>query len=449
MGGEAMIHLFSYLHLPRRHLAHTGHDSSFQSRSSATHLSLPIILLSLLLILFCSTGLLACGGTASSSNTLLFGAPISLTGSTATEGHLTLEGYQLWVKEVNAHGGIKVGNTTYQVALKYYDDGSSPTRSAQLTQQLITADKVNFLLGPYGTSATLQDEAIAERYKIPMVEANGAAKAIFSRGFHYIFGVLSPASEYAKVMLEAALSLPTPPQTVAIISANDSFSEEVATAARDFASSHGMEVVYYQTYPSGATDLTGVLTALKTSAHGGVPDMLLGSGHESEAVTTMKECKQLNINAKLYAFTVGPATPDFITSLGPDANYVLGSSQWTPQERYQGIDFFGTPANYERIYKQTFGHEPSYQSAESTAAGLAFQYAIQNAGSIDPQKVRDALARLNITTFYGVIRFDATGANTFKPMATIQIQNGQVVTVYPKEIANAQLLYPTPPLSQR
>src|SRR5579875_1697201 len=196
MGGEAMIHLFSYLHLPRRHLAHTGHDSSFQSRSSATHLSLPIILLSLLLILFCSTGLLACGGTASSSNTLLFGAPISLTGSTATEGHLTLEGYQLWVKEVNAQGGIKVGDKSYQVRLKYYDDGSSTTKSAQLTQQLVTTDKVNFLLGPYGTAATLQDEAIAEQYKIPMVEGNGAARSIFSKGFHYIFGVLSPASEY-------------------------------------------------------------------------------------------------------------------------------------------------------------------------------------------------------------------------------------------------------------
>src|SRR5438132_11813616 len=176
----------------------------------------------------------ACGGGSSrrtiTINTLLVGAPISLTGSTATEGHLTLEGYQLWVKERSAHGGIKVAGTTYQVQLKYYDDGSSPTKSAQLTQQLVATDKVNFLLGPYGTSATLQDEAIAEQYKIPMVEGNGAAKAIFSKGFHYIFGVLSPASEYAKVMLEAALALPNPPKTVAIISANDAFSLEVADA---------------------------------------------------------------------------------------------------------------------------------------------------------------------------------------------------------------------------
>ena len=165
------------------------------SRCRLVRRVMPVLTLFVLVLPFV---LSACGGTSpsstSTSNTLLFGAPISLTGSTSTEGKLTLEWYQLWAKQVNAHGGIKVGNTTYQVQLKYYDDGSSPTKSAQLTQQLVTTDKVNFLLGPYGTSATLQDEAIAEQYKIPMVEGNGAAKAIFSKGFHYIFGVLSPAS---------------------------------------------------------------------------------------------------------------------------------------------------------------------------------------------------------------------------------------------------------------
>lgn len=387
--------------------------------------------------------------TTALTPTLLFGAPISLTGSTSNEGQLTLEGYKLWVKAVNTHGGIRIGHTTYQVQLKYYDDGSSPTKSAQLTQQLITSDKVNFLLGPYGTAATLQDEAIAEQYKIPMVEGNGSAKTIFSKGFHYIFGVQSAASEYGKVMLEAALALAHPPKTIAIISANDAFSKEVATAAKDYATSHNLKLVYYQQYPAETTDLTSVLTALKTSGPGGsVPDILLGSGHEDEAVTTMKECKQLHINAKLYAFTVGPAIPDFISVLGSTSNYILGSSQWTPQEKYQGSDVFGTPANYTQIYQKEYEHKPSYQSAESTATGLAFEYAIKKAGSIDPQKVRDALASLDIMTFFGRIRFDSTGANTYKPMAAIQIQNGTVATVYPSAIANAQLIYPTPPLSQ-
>ncbi|MBO0780879.1 MAG: amino acid ABC transporter substrate-binding protein, partial [Ktedonobacteraceae bacterium] len=275
-------------------------------------------------------------------------------------------------------------------------------------------------------------------------------KAIFSKGFKYIFGVLSPASEYAKVMLEAALALPTPPKNVAIISADDSFSKEVAEAAKDFATSHNLPVVYYQQYPSNTTDLTSVLTSLKASGPGNsVPDMIIGSGHANEAVTTMKESKQLNINAKLYAFTVGPATPDFITALGKDANYVLGSSQWTAQVKYNGVDVFKTASNYQQLYKTEYGHEPSYQSAESSAAGLAFQFAIQQANSIDPQKVRDALAALDIMTFYGRLKFDSTGANTFKPMNTIQIQNGAVATVYPNDVANAKLQYPTPAFGDR
>lgn len=394
----------------------------------------------------------ACGGGdtgSGTSGTLVFGTPVSLTGATSSEGNDTLNGYKIWADTVNANGGIKVGGKTYKVQIKSYDDGSNTTKSAQLMQQLITTDKVNFILGPYGTSSTLQDEAIAEQNQIPMVEGNGAAKAIFSKGFKYTFGVLSPASKYAQTMLDAAHALPTPPKTVAIIYANDAFSTEVAKAANEYAPTLGFQVVFYREYPNGATDLTNVLTPLKTSASGGVPDMIIGSGHKDEAVVTMQEAKQLGINAKLYGFTVGPALPDFITALGSSANYVMGSSQWTAQVQYKGADVFQTAQNYADQYKAKYGKVPSYQAADGTACGLAFQFAIEKAGSIDPQKVRDALASLDVTTFYGQLKFDSTGANTFKPMVTIQIQNGVVNTVFPSDVANAKMQYPTPPFGSR
>jgi branched-chain amino acid transport system substrate-binding protein len=417
------------------------------SRHGLGKLSLPLFTLLALLLAM----LAGCGGSASSSGpaTLTFGAPISLTGSTSHEGTDTLHGYQMWINAVNAHGGLKVGGKTYTVVLKYLDDGSSATKSAQLTQTLISTDKVNFLFGPYGTAPTLEDENIAQQFQIPMVEGNGAAESIFAKNNPYIFGVLSPASTYAKIMIQAALALPTPPKTIAIIYANDSFSVAVAKAAHDYAQAQNLTIVGYQEYPANAPDLTNVLTPLKTAANGGPPDFILGSGHESEAIVTMKQCKQLGINAKLYGFTVGPALADYITTLGADANYVIGSSQWTPQVKYQGTDYWGTATAYEQAYKQAYGVEPSYQAAESTAVGLAFQNAIQNAGSIDPQKVRGALANLDVTTFYGRLKFDSTGKNVSKPMVTIQIQNGQVQTVYPPDVANAQLQYPTPPFGSR
>lgn len=413
------------------------------------HARRPVSVLALLMLILPGF-LAACGtnSTGATSTVITFGAPVSLTGSLSHEGTDTLHGYQLWADMVNTHGGIKVGGKTYTVAIKYYDDASSAQKSAQFTKQLITADKVNFMLGPYGSAATLTDEVIAQQYQMPMVEGNGAAKAIFAKNNPYIFGVLSPSPQYAGTMIQAALSLPNPPKTIAIINANDSFSTEVADAAKTLATSSGMTVVYTQSYPANATDLSGVLTQIKAAAHG-APDMILGSGHEGEALTTMKQAKQLGINPKLWAFTVGPALPDFITTLGADANYVIGSSQWTPQVQYQGTDLFSTAKNFDQIYKIKYNAEPSYQAAESAACGLAYQFAIQSANSLDPKAVRDALANLDITTFYGPIKFSSTGENDTKPMATTQIQNGGLVTIFPTNIANATFQYPTPPFGQR
>ena len=412
-----------------------------------------VVLPLMLVVSVASLALAGCGGSSGTggggTQTLVFGAPVSLTGSLSHEGTDTLNGYKLWASEVNSHGGIKVGNTTYNVSIKDYDDASSPQKSAQLTRQLITTDKVNFVLGPYGSAATLTDEVIAQQYQIPMVEGNGAAKSIFAKNNPYIFGVLSPTPEYAGTILRAALSASPAPKTIAIINANDAFSTEVAVAAKAFASSNGMDVVYTQSYTANTNDLTGILTQIKTSANGGVPDMILGSGHEDEALTTMKQAKQLGINPKLWAFTVGPGLPDFITTLGADSNDVLSSSQWTPQVKYQGTVVFGTATNFASLYQAKYNVVPSYQAAESAACGLAYQFAIEKAGSIDAQKVRDALANLDVMTFYGEIKFAANGANETKPMVTTQIQKGVLDTVYPSNIANVQMIYPTPPFGQR
>jgi branched-chain amino acid transport system substrate-binding protein len=391
------------------------------------------------------SALAGCGGSTSSgggTGTLTFGAPISLTGSTSHEGTDTLNGYNLWADTVNTKGGITVGGTTYQVKIVKYDDTSDPTRSKQLTQQLITSDKVNFLLGPYGTSATLTDETVAQQFRIPMVEGNGAATSIFNQDNPYIFGVLSPAPKYGQTMIDAATSLSTGPKTIAIINANDSFSTEVATAAKSYAPTKGLTVVATISYPNGATDLTSVLNQLKTADSGHAPDFVLGSGHEVEAEATLKQAHDLGVTPKLWGFTVGPALPDFITTMKDLANGVMSSSQWTPQVKYQGTDMWGTAQAFQQAYKAKNNVEPSYQAASAAACGVAYQAAIQAAGSIDPQKVRSALANLNIMSFYGPIVFNVAGSNTTKPMVTTQIQSGTLFTVYPSNVANGSLTYP-------
>jgi len=163
----------------------------------------------------------------------------------------------------------------------------------------------------------------------------------------------------------------------------------------------------------------------------------------------MQQAKELGVNPKGFGFSVGPSVPDFESTLKGDANFVMGGTQWTPALKYTGDDLFKTPAAYNEMYKTAFGYEPAYQSADATACGVAFVKAIETAGSTDPDKVRDAIAKLNFTSFYGMIKFDDRGINVEKPMAVEQWQNGKRLTVWPTQVAEAKALWPMAPLSSR
>jgi len=379
------------------------------------------------------------------AGTILFGAPISLTGSTAKEGGLTKEGYEIWKDVYNEAGGIDVGGKKHRIETRYYDDESNAQKSATLADKLIKEDKVNLLLGPYGTSSTLQVSTVAEKAKLPMVEGNGAAESIFSQGYQYTFGVLSPARNYLRGVIDMAMAQSPRPTTIAILTADDPFSVEVADASRKRAEEVGLQVVYFQKYPDKSTDLRAPLTETKAKN----PDLFLNSGHLQESLAIVQQAKELGFNPKGYGFSVGPSIPDFQTTLKDAANFVFGGTQWTPVLKYQGDDLFKTPANYFELYKKKFSHEPSYQSAESTACGLAFVKAIEKAGSFEPMAVRDALAKLDFVSFYGQIKFDERGINVFKPMAVEQWQEGKKVTVWPADAANGKPIWPTPAWDKR
>src|SRR6266700_1947203 len=392
---------------------------------------------------------LACGsssGQGATGSTIVLGAPLGLTGSLTKESALTKQGYDLWLDWINKQGGININGTKHPVTIKYYDDTSNANQSAVLMQKLITEDKANFLLGPYGSAATATDAAIAEQNQIPMVEANGAAQSIFNQGYKYTFGVLSPANKYLQGVIDMAATLSPKPTTIAMLSADDNFSLEVAEGVNTYAATKGLNVVLYKKYKNGATNLSAEVQAAKAAN----ADIVLNSGHLQEAIAINKAAKQQKLNAKIFAYSVGPSTPDFITALGKDADFVYDGSQWTPQVKYTP-SFYLTVSDYVSAYKAKYPAEgdPDYHVAESTAACLALQRAIENAGSLDPKKVRDALAALDVTVFFGQIKFDSRGINIYKPMVVDQIQGGVHHTVFPADVADAQPMYPTPSWDQR
>src|SRR5215831_14550875 len=403
--------------------------------------------LSLAAILALACGSAGGGTTATTTGEdIVIGAPMSITGTQSKEGALAKQGYDMWLQWVNKQGGITVKNVKHRVQLKYEDDQSKPDISAQLAQKLITEEKAQFLLGPYGSATTVSDAVVAERNTIPMVEGNGAAQAIFNQGYKYVFGVLSPANVYLSGVLDMAATLRPKPATVAMLAADDNFSQEVAKAVVDYAPTKGFQVVYSDRYPNGSTNLSGLVANAKARS----PEILLNSGHLQEAIAISKAAKDLKLDAKLFAYSVGPSTPDFITSLGKDADYVMDGSQWTPQVKYKPAFYLSVP-DYVAAYKKQFNtqDDPDYHVAESTAACLALQKAIENAGSLKPDKVRDALASLDVMTFFGQVKFDGRGINIYKPMVVEQIQDGKHHTVYPNDVADAKPQYPTPTWSSR
>lgn len=392
----------------------------------------------------------SCKGSGSASGgteggTLTFGAALSLTGELNREGVLTKEGYEYCKQVINEKGGVKAGDKTYKIDITYQDDQSEPDVAAQLVDKF-NDDGIKFILGPYGSSSTEAAAAVTERNQQLMVSSAGADDAIYSKGYRYIFGVLSPASEYLATIVKAVADIAQPkPQTVAVLSADDGFSKTAAKGGAAEAERQGMSVVGLEYFPEGATDVSSSLTKIKPDD----PDLILGSVHLEEGVAIIKQSAELGIAPSGgFGETVAPPTPDFAETLGKNADYTLGSSQWTVET--QGDDkFFGTAQDYATGFQKALGHEPEYHNAEATAACLAMVLAIEKAGSTDPTKVRDAMAQLDTPSFFGPIRFDQEGKNVYKTMQVIQIQNGRVVTVWPQSDGTKPLQWPAPSFEQR
>nr|MDQ2971291.1 ABC transporter substrate-binding protein [Acidobacteriota bacterium] len=201
-------------------------------------------------------------------------------------------------------------------------------------------------------------------------------------------------------------------------------------------------------YPSNAQDVSALLTAIK----GKNPHVVLGSGHLQDSLLIVKQSKDLGVSPRAMGFSVGPSSPEFRENLKGTADYIFGATQWTESLRYTGDDPWKTPKAFGDAFRVKHPNYKStpYQVAESAVAVVAYQRAIEKAGTLDPTKVRDALAELDLMTYYGRVKFDARGVNIFKPMAVEQYQpDGNKYTVWPVDVAEKPALYPMPAWDKR
>ena len=200
-----------------------------------------------------------------------------------------------------------------------------------------------------------------------------------------------------------------------------------------------MEVLAVEAYAQDTTDVSGIVAKFKALD----PDVFIGGGYFNDTVRFVRAARELDFNPRATVMTVGPTEPKLIDEVGADAEHLIGPTQWEFSMNYRG-DYFGSAPEYAVRYREKWGEAPTYQAAGATAAALALQLAVEDAGSVDAGAVRASLRNLNVSTFYGPIDFDSTGKNLAKPMGAVQIQNGKTLAVAPSNAAVADIVYPAP-----
>ncbi len=401
--------------------------------------------------IFAATALIAVTPTSAlahgtGGDPILLGATISLTGKYATSGEDVKHGYELAIKTINELGGIPVGDEEiYRLDLKYYDDESSPATSAKIAEQLIQEDRVRFFLGPYSSEMTQAVANVTEKYKMPMIEANGVSRSLFTNNYKYLFGVSSISEQYLSSALDLAaqktdhLGKKVSDLTVAMAFARDSFSQDVRAGVLDDIKRLGMKVVIDDQLHTDLDDMSATLAKVMTVK----PDILLVSGHDSGAMTAIRQIGEMKINVPIIAMTHCNSAA-IIKQFGTSAEHILCASQWARSLPFKDW-IFGRAAEFAELFEQTYGYAPTYQAAGSAAAVLVLAEAIEFYSGLNPEGVRRTLAKTEMQTFFGDIKFDQTGKNIAKPMVLYQIQNGELKIVAPKDLADSDAIIPRKP----
>ena len=396
-----------------------------------------------------SPGLLAaCGsGAGSSSDTYKVGAVLELSGADSAGGQLAKRGYQFWVDTVNKAGGVKVAGQKYKVKMIAQDCQSDPAVAADVTSRLATEEAVDALFGSYTSGVQLAMNPIAAKYQVPCIAGSAESPENWSAHPQFTFGVIPSvdltADEALKLIVDNANPTPT---SAAIVGANEPFSKDAAAGFAKGAKEAGLSITEDSLFPPTA-DLSPIVSSIASQK----PDIVAVGGHDTILINFAKACKAIGFQPKALIMHYGVTEPAFVQALGPTAQAVLGLVDWTPDFPYHD-NVFGTAQQFAQNYKAKYGTAVDYTGAGCAVSGEVLQLALQKLGKgpglaqEDRVKLNQIIAKTDVDTFYGHIKFDSSGPhfhdNTAPPPLLVQILSGNVVAVAPASGKKADLVYP-------
>jgi branched-chain amino acid transport system substrate-binding protein len=379
---------------------------------------------------------IACISTAWGQGTTKIGVITSLTGSLAAFGEAHKNGYAIALDEINAKDGV-LGK---KIELDFYDDQSKPDQAVQGVSKLVDQDNVPLLLGSYSSESTKAIIGAVTQRETPLIIPTATADNVMDSKSPWVFRICAGANDYAKTTI-AFLKANGAPKTIAIVYENTNFGQSNMKAMQAAAKEAGMNVVAVESYEAKSPDYKAVLQRVKQAN----PDVIYYCSYLLDATTLMRQTREVDLNPKYYTSAgTGFAAAEFPTDkgAGKNAEYTFSVSQWLPSAKWAGSKEFD--AEYFKRYKS----HPQYHAMQAYAALKTAAEAINQAKSLEPAKIRDAIKNLNLTsTPFGPIKF-VNGQNQH-PVLITQIQGGQYRVVFPADAAEAKPIIPAPQWSKR
>ena len=367
------------------------------------------------------------------------GAVVPLTGRYGGGGAQVRAGYEIAVEQINAAGGVSVGGKKMPIELTVLDDESDATKTVSRLETLAAQGVVAYL-GGFGSDLHAAAAAIAEKNHIPYLGVAFALNKVHQQGFRYLFSPFwkSPdVGRFTPALLEL-IPAAERPKTVAIFEEKTDWGREMAAAWTEAGKAGGYQVVMVGEYAPGAKDFSDVILKAKNAN----ADAVFGVPTPPDGMTVIKQMKELGYTPKLTLLIRAPDPPIWSKNLGKDGDDVVLAPGWHHAVKAPGVK------ELNDAHMQKFGRladplvGPAYACVQILAA------AITRAGSLDREKIRDALANTDMTTVIGPVKFRPDGTGIVQAVF-VQWLNGKQEIVWPKESATATLVYPAPAFSKR
>jgi len=357
---------------------------------------------------------------AAAEEPIRVGCSITQTGPYSPPAVFELQGYQLAAEEINKAGGL-LGRP---VEIVSYDDQGNPSTAVQLYQKLIYSDRVDLLLSPYETDLMSAVAPLVTRAK-KVMPSLGANVDAFQGQFPYLVQAITETPRYMVPVIDLAASRGY--KTIALLIQNTQFPQQLARGIEAEAAAKGMKIVFKESFPPTTTDFSAlVLKAAETH-----PDVIVGATYLADSEGIVRAAKAQNLNARMFAFSIGPVEPEFGRGLGAAADGVFGTTLYFPTLHTAGN------AAFVAGFREKFGRAPDYHAAVAYGSLKVLADAVRKVGSLDQNKIREALLATSVDTVAGHFQLSPTGLQIGYTSYVLQWQHGHQELVWPADQASA------------